>query len=46
MIAEPIFVNVYGDQESIPTGWESVPGLLKKFTNTGSEIFCTCAVGD
>ncbi len=26
--AEPVFVNVYGAQESIP-------GLLKRFTNTG-----------
>jgi hypothetical protein len=21
---------------SIPPGWESIPGLLKRFTNTGS----------
>ncbi len=53
--AEPVFVNVYGGQESIPmdrcgladrydkygcrTGplcWESIPGLLKRSTNTGS----------
>ncbi len=29
-------VDVYGAQESIPPGWESIPGLLKRFTNTGS----------
>ncbi len=23
-------------EESIPPGWESIPGLLKRFTNTGS----------
>jgi hypothetical protein len=23
-------------KESIPAGWESIPGLLKRFTNTGS----------
>ncbi len=57
---EPVFVNVYGAQESIPRnrfrqpmkpggpvrkigfrtgppGWESIPGLLKRSTNTGSE---------
>ncbi len=58
---EPVFVKVYGAQESIPwnrfrqpryslagrynkyggrtgpPGWESIPGLLKRFTNTGSE---------
>jgi hypothetical protein len=33
--------NVYGAQESIPMnrfcpGWELIPGLLKRFTNTGS----------
>jgi hypothetical protein len=56
---EPVFVNVEGDQESIPRidsaslsslagkydkegcrtgppGWESISGLLKRFTNTGS----------
>ncbi len=36
------FVNVYGAQEtilmkSIPPGWESIPGLLKRFTNSGSD---------
>jgi hypothetical protein len=25
-------------KESIPPGWESFPGLLKRFTNTGSDI--------
>jgi hypothetical protein len=35
--AEPVFVNVYGAPESIPPGWESIPGLLKRFTNTGSD---------
>jgi hypothetical protein len=33
--AEPIFVNVSGAQESIPPGWESIPGLLKRLTNSG-----------
>ncbi len=32
----PVFVNVYGNQESIPPGWESIPGLLKRFTNAAS----------
>jgi hypothetical protein len=31
----PVFVNVYGAQ-SIPPGWESIPGLLKRLTNTDS----------
>jgi hypothetical protein len=34
--AEPVFVNVYRIQESIPRGWESIPGLLKRPTKTGS----------
>ncbi len=39
---EPVFVNVYGAQESVPrnpirAGWESIPGLLKRSTNSGSE---------
>jgi hypothetical protein len=33
---EPLFVDFYGAQESIPPDWESTPGLLKIFTNTGS----------
>ncbi len=32
---EPLFVNAYGAQQSIPPGWESIPGLLKSSTNTG-----------
>jgi hypothetical protein len=32
----PVFVNVYGAQELIPPGWELIPGLHKRFTNTGS----------
>jgi hypothetical protein len=36
--AEPVFVNVYRAQESIPPGWESIPRLLKRFTNTGSGV--------
>jgi hypothetical protein len=37
-ILENVFVNVHGAQESIPPlGWEWIPGLLKRFTNTGSE---------
>jgi hypothetical protein len=47
---EPVFVNDYGAQESIPRnqfgqgchkgppGCESIPGLLKRFTNTGSDV--------
>jgi hypothetical protein len=35
--AEPGFVNVYGAPESIPPDWESIPGPLKRFTNTGSD---------
>jgi hypothetical protein len=31
MNAEPVFV-----EESILPGWESIPGLLERFTNTGS----------
>jgi hypothetical protein len=27
--AEPVFVIVYGAQESIPPGWEAIPGYLK-----------------
>ncbi len=55
VIVEPVFVIVYGAQESIPRkrfrqpmqpgkqsctgppGWESIPMLLKRFANTGSE---------
>ncbi len=32
---EAVFVNIYAVQESIPPAWESIPGLLKGFTNTG-----------
>jgi hypothetical protein len=32
-LSERVFVNVYGAQESIPPG---IPGLLKRFTDTGS----------
>jgi hypothetical protein len=35
-IPEPVFVNVYGAQESIPPSWDSIPGFLKRLTNTGS----------
>jgi hypothetical protein len=28
-LKEHIFINVYGVQESIPPGWESILGLLK-----------------
>jgi hypothetical protein len=34
-IFEPIFVKVEGAQESSPA-WVSIPGLLNRFTNTGS----------
>ncbi len=41
---EPVFVNAHAAQESIPPGWESIPGLLEKFTNTGSAHHAsTCA---
>jgi hypothetical protein len=33
---EPVFVNVYGAQESIPPILESIPGLLERLTKTGS----------
>ncbi len=36
--SEPVFVNVYVAQESISPGWESIPGLLKRSTNTGSAV--------
>jgi hypothetical protein len=36
-LSELVFVNVYGAQESIPPGWESILGLLKRSTNTGSK---------
>ena len=35
---EPVIVNIYGAQESIPPGWESIPGLLKGSTNTGQAV--------
>jgi hypothetical protein len=35
---EAVFVNVYRAQESIAPGWESIPGLLKRPTNTGFDI--------
>jgi hypothetical protein len=38
LLPEPVFVKVHGAQESIPSGWESILGLLKKFTNTGSGL--------
>jgi hypothetical protein len=31
------YLNVYRAQESIPLGWESIPGLLKRSTTTGSK---------
>jgi hypothetical protein len=36
LLYEPVFGNVYGPQKSIPPGWESIPGLPKRSTNTGS----------
>jgi hypothetical protein len=30
-----LFANVSGAHESIPPGWESIPGLLKSVTNSG-----------
>jgi hypothetical protein len=40
-ITEPVFVNVYGAHPygTGPPGWESIPGLLKRFTNTGPGLF-------
>ncbi len=35
--SEPVFVNVNEAQKSIPPGWELITGLLKRFTNTGSD---------
>jgi hypothetical protein len=32
---EPVFENVNRAQESIPPSWESIPGLLKRFTKYG-----------
>jgi hypothetical protein len=40
-LSEPVFVNVYGALESIPTGRESIHGLLKRFTNTGKTLPAT-----
>jgi len=37
-IPESVFVNVYGAQESILPGWETIPGLLKRFTHMGSRV--------
>jgi hypothetical protein len=44
--SEPVFVNILGAQESIPKelippGWESIPGLLKRFKYSGSVPFST-----
>jgi len=40
--ADPVFVNVKKPrnrlQKSIPPDWESIPGLLKRFTNSGSDM--------
>jgi hypothetical protein len=36
-VLSPEFVNVYEAQESIATGWALIPGILKRFTNTGSD---------
>ncbi len=36
---EPVVVNVSGVQDSIPPGWESIPVLFNRFTNTGSGLF-------
>jgi hypothetical protein len=33
-----VLVVVLASQESTPPGWESIPGLLKRFTNTGSAL--------
>ncbi len=35
-IPEPVYVYAYGAQESISPGWELIPGLLKRSTNTVS----------
>ncbi len=31
-----VFLNFKGAKESIPPGWESIPRILKRFTNSGS----------
>ncbi len=31
------FIDSIDSMESIPPGWESIPGFLKRFTNTGSD---------
>jgi hypothetical protein len=31
----PVFLNFEEAKESILPGWESIPGLLKRFTNSG-----------
>jgi hypothetical protein len=40
---KPVFVNVYvaqeSGEESIQPGWVSIPGLLKRSTNTDSGQF-------
>jgi hypothetical protein len=39
IVTEENSVAVTRAQESIPPGWESIPGILKRFTNkTGSEL--------
>ncbi len=32
----PVKTRFFESEESIPPDWESIPGLLKRFTNTGS----------
>ncbi len=43
--AEPVFVKVLGAQESILPGWELIPGLLNRFTNTVRALasYAACA---
>jgi hypothetical protein len=43
---EPEFVNVKGAQESIPPSWELIPGLLKRFENSGSGYYYVQAAGN
>jgi hypothetical protein len=36
---EPVFVNVFGAQESIPPGWESILGSLKDLIRGMAGLF-------
>jgi hypothetical protein len=46
---EPVIVNVYGAQESISPGWESILGLLKGLQIRAQSnvhlLYVTCTEG-